>query len=169
LSSKIRDYPGTEMTSAEVASGKYLFTHYETVLRYSWTSGVAISRFLDGLKAGEILGRKCDSCGRTMVPPRMYCEECFRPTDAWVRVKDTGTVNTFSISYVNTDASRRETPILVSVVDLDGASPLMGILHLLGEVEPKDIRVGMKVRAVWKPKEERTGAITDIRYFKPEG
>ena len=31
----------------------------------------------------------------------------------------------------------------------------------------RQIRVGMKVKAVWKPKEERTGAITDIRHFKP--
>jgi uncharacterized OB-fold protein len=25
----------------------------------------------------------------------------------------------------------------------------------------------MKVKAVWKPAEEREGAITDIKYFKP--
>jgi probable rRNA maturation factor len=42
-----------------------------------------------------------------------------------------------------------------------------GILHLLGEVEPKDVEIGMKVEAVWKPAKEREGAITDIRYFRP--
>ena len=151
----------------EIAAGKYLFTHYETVLKYSWTSGVAISRFLAGLKEGELWARKCKNCGRTLIPPRMYCEECFRPTDEWVKVKDTGTVNTFSISYVNNDASRRKKPILVSVIEIDGASPGMGILHLLGGVQPSKVRVGMKVRAVWKRKAERKGAITDIRHFKP--
>jgi len=25
----------------------------------------------------------------------------------------------------------------------------------------------MKVKVVWKPEEERTGSITDIKYFKP--
>ena len=151
----------------EVAAGKYLFTRYETVLKYSWTSGVAISRFLAGLKEGELWARKCNNCGRTLIPPRMYCEECFRPTDEWVKVKDTGTVNTFSISYVNNDASRRKKPILVSVIEIDGASPGMGILHLLVGVQPSKVRVGMKVRAVWKSKAERKGAITDIRHFKP--
>jgi len=29
------------------------------------------------------------------------------------------------------------------------------------------VKFGMKVKAVWKPKEERVGAITDIKYFKP--
>ncbi len=158
MSSKIATYPGTEMDVKDIESGKFLHTHYETVLRYSWTSGVAISRFLEGLKDGKLWARKCFKCGRILIPPRMYCEEDFVPTDEWVRVKDTGTVNTFSISYVNNDASRRKKPILVAVIDIDGASPGMGILHLLG---------GMKVKAVWKPKAKRSGAITDIKYFKP--
>lgn len=167
MSSKITKYEGVEITPEELQSGRYLFTHYETTMKYSWTSGVAISRFLDGLKEGQLWARKCDECGRTLIPPRMYCEECFRQTDSWVRVKDTGTVATFSVSYVNNDASRRKSPILVAVVDIDGASPNMGILHLLGGVEPGDVSVGMKVKAVWKPKAERKGAITDIRYFRP--
>ena len=43
----------------------------------------------------------------------------------------------------------------------------MGILHLLDDCDPKSISIGMRVRAVWKPPEERTGSITDIRYFTP--
>jgi len=167
MSSKIGAYPGTAIDIKDLEAGRFLVTHFDTVLRYSWTSGVAISRFLDGLKEGELWARKCNKCGRTLIPPRMYCEEDFVPTDEWVRVRDTGTVNTFSISYVNNDASRRKKPILISVVDIDGASPGMGILHLLGEVEPRKVEVGMKVEAVWKPKPQRTGAITAIRYFKP--
>jgi len=167
VSSRIKDYPGTEIEGADLAANKYLHTAYETELRYSWTSGVAIGRYLRGLKDGQLWARKCNGCGRTLIPPRMYCEECFRPTDEWVQVQDSGTVNTFSISYVNVDASRRAEPVLVAVIDIEGASPGIGILHVLGEVAPGEIRVGMKVRAVWKPAAERTGAITDIRYFKP--
>ena len=167
MSSRISGYRGTEIGLAEVEAGKYLFTHYETILKYSWSSGVAISRFLAGLKEGELWARKCNNCGRTLIPPRMYCEDCFRPTDEWVKVRDTGTVNTFSISYVNNDASRRKKPILVSVIEIDGASPGMGILHLLGGVKPSKVRVGMKVKAVWKSKARRVGAITDIRHFRP--
>ena len=167
MSSRINDYPGKEIEGSDLAANKYLHTAYETELRYSWTSGVAISRYLRGLKDGQLWARKCNGCARTLIPPRMYCEECFRPTDEWVQVQDSGTVNTFSISYVNVDASRRAEPVLVAVIEIDGASPGIGILHVLGEVAPGEIRVGMKVEAVWKPEAERTGAITDIRYFKP--
>jgi uncharacterized OB-fold protein len=167
MSSKIRSYPGTAIEREEIEAGKYLITHCETVLKYSWTSGVAISRFLDGLKDGQLWARKCNGCGRIMIPPRMYCEECWKPTDSWVRVKDTGKVNTFSISYVNNDASRRKQPLIVSVIEIDGASPEMGILHFLGGIDPKKVEVGMKVKAEWKPKRERVGAITDIVHFRP--
>ena len=167
MSSKIREYPGTEVSLKDLEAERFLVTPYETVLRYSWTSGVAISRFLNGLGEGEIWALKCAKCGRILVPPRAYCEEDFVPIDEWVRVKDTGVVNTFSISYVNNDASRRKKPIIVAVVDIEGASPGMGILHLLGEVEPEKVEVGMKVEAVWRPKAQRKGAITDIKYFRP--
>ncbi len=169
MSSRIHVYPGTEISSEEARAGRYLLTRYATELRYSWSSGEAISRFLGGLREAELWGRKCRACGRTMVPPRMYCEVCFRLTDEWVKLRDTGRVVTYSVSYVNADASRRkqEEPILVAVIEIDGASPMMGILHQLGEVHPDKVAIGMKVKAAWKLKSERQGAITDIKYFRP--
>jgi uncharacterized OB-fold protein len=139
----------------------------EPGLSYTWSTGMAIGTYLEGLKKGKLLGVRCRSCGRTMVPPRMFCEECFKTVDEFVPVQDTGTVNTFAICYIRTDASRQKRPQLPAVVELDGATKGMGILHLLGEVRPADVKIGMKVRAVWKPARERKGDITDIRYFKP--
>src|SRR5437879_10143390 len=169
MTQKITSYPGHEITSDELKEGKYLDVQYKFVPRYSWAAGVAISRFLDELKEGRIVARKCSQCQRILVPPRMYCEQCYRPTDEWVEVNDTGTINTYSVSHVAADASRLKEPLVVAVVDIDGASPGMGILHLLEEVEPDPVKIhiGMKVKAVWKPKEERQGAITDIKYFRP--
>jgi uncharacterized protein len=170
MSSKVTRYPGTEITVEEARAGRYLLTRYDVELKYSWSAGEAISRFLAGLRDGELWGRRCAGCGRTMVPPRMYCEKCFRPTDSWVRLQDAGRVATYSVSYVNADASRREEgegPVVVAVVEIDGASPTMGMLHLLGEVSLEELAVGMRVKAVWKSRGERRGAITDVRYFRP--
>ncbi len=136
-------------------------------IRYQFTAGQAISRFLKGLKEGKILATKCNKCRRVMVPPRTFCELCFKPTDEWVEVKDTGTVETFSISYIDPDAKPLDEPEIVAVISIDGASPKMGILHKLGEIEPDRVYIGMKVKAVWKPESEREGMITDIKYWKP--
>lgn len=167
MSEKIKEYPGVRIPTRDLRAGKVPVERWRPSAKYAWATGVAMGRFLEELKKGKIIARKCKACGRIMVPPRMFCELCFKPTDEWVYVEDSGTINTYSISYLAADASRLKEPILVAVIDLDGASKGMGILHLLGEVEQDDIEFGMMVKAVWKPPEERVGAITDIRYFKP--
>jgi hypothetical protein len=137
--------------------------------RYAWDAGVAIGHYLNELKEGRIVGRVCNGCSRTLVPPRMFCELCFRPTDAWTTVKDTGTVNTFSLAYVTWDMRELTDPDIPAVIDLDGASPGIGIMHKLGEVDPEAVHTGMKVKAVWRPQAEREGSILDIAYWKPVG
>ena len=161
-------YPGREIDSKVFSSGEVFLTNYATDLKYSWASGVAISRYLIELKKGKIIARKCNECERILVPPRMFCEDCFRDTDEWIYVKDTGTVNTYSIAHVGTDASRLKEPLYVAVINIDRASQGMGFLHLIGEIQSeKQIKIGMKVEAVWKPESERTGSILDIKYFRP--
>ena len=162
-----REYPGTPLSDEDVSQGKVLMAETDPNARYAWDAGVAIGRFLGELKKGRIVGRRCHRCRRTMVPPRMFCEECFRPTDEWVYLADSGRVNTYSVSYIRWDASRVEEPTIPAVIEIDGASKGMGIMHLLGEVKPEDVQVGMRVKAVWKPPRQREGSILDIRYFRP--
>ncbi len=135
--------------------------------KYAYDRGVAMTRYLAALKEGRIIGVRCEACGRTMVPPRAFCEQCFRPVDDWVDIKDTGTINTFSLCYVTWDVRRTKEPQIPAVIEIDGASPGMGIMHLIGGVDPKKVHRGMRVKAVWKPQAEREGAITDILYWKP--
>ncbi|MEX2204379.1 MAG: Zn-ribbon domain-containing OB-fold protein [Actinomycetota bacterium] len=135
--------------------------------RYSWDAGVAIGRFLDGLEEGLILGRECRGCRRILVPPRMFCERCFRGTDAWVEVQQTGVVQTFSICHVRWDMQPLDEPEIPAVITIDGSDG--GLLHMLGDVAPDDVSVGMAVEAVWRPESERTGSILDIAYFRPRG
>ena len=133
---------------------------------YDWDAGEAIGAFLDGLREQRILATTCISCGRTLVPPRKFCERCFRPTDGWTEVPQTGNVETFSICHVTWDMRPLDVPQIPAVIRLDGTSE-GGFLHLLGEVAPDDVRAGMEVEAVWKPAGERAGSILDIRYFRP--
>ena len=134
--------------------------------RYSWDAGIAVSRFLAELQEGRIVGRECRACERVLVPPRMFCERCFRPTDRWVQVQDTGVVETFSICHVSWDMQPLDRPEIPAVIRIDGASE-GGFLHKLAGVEPDAVRIGMRVRARWKPADERAGSILDIECFAP--
>lgn len=167
MTANIKEFPGTPLSEKDFAEGRILFNEWVPKAHYAWDAGVAIGRFLAELKAGRLIGRQCWGCRRVMIPPRMFCEHCFRPTDEWVYLKDTGTVRTFSLCYVTWDMRELTEPEIPAVIEIDGASKGMSILHLLGEVDPKTVHIGMRVKAVWKPAEEREGAITDIRHFKP--
>ena len=141
------------ITSAEQLPGTRLDT-IESVphlkdspdLRYAWDNGLALTTYLDGLKKDNL-----------------------RTAAHYFDLPDTGTIRTYTISNVDWDSS--ELPDgevkLFGVVAIDGTSEDMGLVHLLGEVAPEDLHIGMRVRAVWKPEAEREGAITDIRYFRP--
>jgi uncharacterized OB-fold protein len=40
---------------------------------------------------------------------------------------------------------------------------------MIQECKPEDVRMGMRVEAVWKPDGERQGDHEDIQYFRPTG
>jgi hypothetical protein len=167
MTSKIEKFPGTPLGEDAFTERRVLFNHDELKGDFAWDTGIAIGTYLAGLKAGVILGARCSTCRRTVVPPRMVCEWCFRPMEEYVPLQDTGTVNTFSLCYVTWDVKRIKEPEIPAVIEIDGASPLHGIMHMLGEVDPQKVQIGMRVEAVWRPANERVGAITDILYFKP--
>ena len=158
---------GTGLEEADFKSGKVCFTTDIPRLEYAWDSGIAIGRYLQYLKKGKLIGVRCQKCKRTVIPPRVFCEICFKPMDNWVVLQDTGTVNTYSICHVTWDMQKVSKPLIPAVIEIDGTSKMKGILHLLGDVDPKDVKIGLRVKAVWKPTKEREGAITDIMYFRP--
>jgi len=158
---------GTQLDARDLERGKIFTTFYVPKLHYAWDTGEAIGRYLEELKHGRLIARRCHSCQRIMIPPRMFCERCFRPTDEWVYVRDTGKIITFSLCYVSWDVRRLKKPQIPAVIEIDGASPGMGILHVVKKVPPNQVRVGMPVRAVWTPAAQRIGSVTDIAHWEP--
>ena len=167
MTENISHFPGTPLSEKDFEENETIHFLDKINAKFAWDTGVAIGRYLESLKEGVLLGIHCKTCQKTYIPPRTVCEWCFEPLDDFVPLQDTGTVNTFSLCYVTWDVKRITEPEIPAVIEIDGASPLHGIMHMLGEVEPNDIQIGMRVQAVWKPAKERIGSITDILYFKP--
>ena len=141
--------------------------HGQIYIPNTYSAGAVGSRFLTTLRDnGMILGMRCSKCNRVYVPARSVCTECFAQIDEWVEVGDKGTVLTYSIDYETKPVMQPvEPPVVYAVIQLDGADS--GFAHMLGEVEPEKLSIGMRVQAVFKPKRERVASILDIRYFKP--
>ena len=167
MTENLIELPGTPLSENDFQEGNILHNFDELRGDFAWDTGIAIGQYLAAFKEGVILGSRCNTCRKVVVPPRTVCEWCFHPMNEYVPLQDTGTVITFSLCYVTWDVKRIKEPELPAVIEIDGASPLHGIMHMLGEVDPDDIHIGMRVKAVWKPPEDREGSITDILYFKP--
>ena len=56
-------------------------------------------------------------------------------------------------------------PFVTVQVLLDGADTIL--MHLLGYCKVEDVHMGMRVKAVWKPKEEWEESVANILYFEP--
>jgi uncharacterized OB-fold protein len=131
-------------------------------VEYHWSAGVAGSRFFTELRDnGKIMGTKCPECERVLVPPRIFCEECFVDADEWVEVSHQGEILTYAESYFGLQGQRLEEPWYIGIVKLDGADG--GLFHRL-VAENGEIAIGGRVEAVLAA--DRKGHILDIEHFK---
>jgi len=135
------------------------------VLDYDYVTGRAQSRFLRGIAEGRILGQRCIECKRVYVPSRGACPRCAVRTEEEVQVSDKGTVTTFCIVRVPSENLAFNPPYACAAVLLDGAN--IPFTHVLQECALEDVRMGMRVQAVWVAKEQLGPTMSSIRYFKP--
>jgi len=142
-----------------------LFTYDGQIqINYRWSVGQAGERFFTELRDHKrIMGARCRKCSRIMVPPRIFCEECFVQDMEWVEVEPKGTLVTFGDSYFSTDGKRLKDPWMLGIVRFNGSDG--GLIHFIGEARPEDLKIGMPMEVVFNDKRE--GNIFDIKYFRP--
>jgi hypothetical protein len=140
--------------------------HWEGKIELYWvyTSGNAGDEFFKALKEDKFIAAKCKKCGMVYFPPRIYCEYDFSETE-YVEVSGEGSIRAFTVARLDKNEEPLEKPEIYAIIDLDGTDGC--ILHLLDEVKPEDVYIGMRVKPVLKAKDAREGKITDILYFKP--
>jgi uncharacterized OB-fold protein len=137
-------------------------------LDYTYSAGQAASRFLRGLADGKLLGQRCPVDGKVYCPTRGACAEHGVPTAGEiVEVKDRGTIVSYSIVRVPSENLQVELPFAAVTILLDGADSTFS--HVVSEVKLEDVKMGMRVQAVWQPRDTWTTSMKNIKYFKPSG
>jgi uncharacterized OB-fold protein len=134
-------------------------------LRYQHTASPAESAYLRGLAEGRLTGQRCPACGKVYVPSRGTCPADGVPTDTEVELPDTGTVTTFSVVNVGYPGQKVTPPYVAAAVLLDGAD--IAFQHLILGCDPGEVRMGMRVRAVWRPRSEWGTTAENISHFAP--
>jgi len=136
-------------------------------LDYLHTANPLLARFLMGLQEERILGRVCSQCEKVYVPARATCPACCVPTGGDIEVQHTGVVTTFCVVNIPFEGQLIEPPYACAHVLLDGAD--VQIFHLVSGCDVGEVRMGMRVRAVWAPEGERPLSLESIRHFAPTG
>ncbi|UCD56770.1 MAG: Zn-ribbon domain-containing OB-fold protein [Candidatus Hydrogenedentota bacterium] len=132
---------------------------------YTWYVGEYASRFYVELRDNKKLwGTKCSKCEKVMVPPRNFCGKCFVPVTEWVELKDTGTLQTYTVVHYEVPGIQpMKPPYAYGIIKLDGADT--GFVHIIAGTDLGKLKAGVKVRAVFG--DDRQGNLLDIKYFKP--
>ena len=136
-------------------------------LDYDYAASPEESLFYRGLNEGRIMGQRCPTCRKVYIPPRSACPADGTPTEEEIELSQTGTVTTFCIVNVPFLGQKITPPYVSAYVLLDGAD--IAFLHLILGVPAEEVRMGMRVEAVWKPRDEWTFSLENIDHFAPTG
>jgi uncharacterized OB-fold protein len=135
-------------------------------LTYDHTVSPGESSYLLALAEGRLIGQRCPVCGKVYLPPRGACPVDGVPTADEVELPDTGIVTTFCVVNVPFQGQKFPSPYVAASVLIDGAD--IPFQHLILGCRPEEVRMGMRVRAVWKPREEWDVG-HNIDHFEPSG
>jgi uncharacterized OB-fold protein len=136
-------------------------------LHYMHSASPEESLYLRGLAEGKLLGQRCPACDKVYIPPRGACPTDGVPTEEEIELPDRGIVTTFCIVNVPFLGQRIAPPYVAAYILLDGAD--IAFLHLVLGCAADEVRMGMRVEAVWKPRDQWGTTLENIDHFQPTG
>jgi uncharacterized protein len=161
--------PVTEQPGGEQDPVTMIVTPISLTIQH--TASHAESAYLRAIAEGRLLGARTRSGsgeeGKVYFPPHGADPATGQPTTDFVELPDKGTVTTFAIINIPFQGQRIKPPYVAAYVLLDGAD--IPFLHLVADIDAHEVRMGMRVEAVWKPREEWGFGIDNIEYFRPTG
>jgi uncharacterized protein len=135
------------------------------------TASLPESTFLRGLEEGKLIGAYAilenGENGKVYFPAREADPATCRQLTEFVELPDKGTVTTFAIINIPFAGQRIQPPYVAAYVLLDGAD--IPVLHLVLGCDASEVRMGMRVEAVWKPREEWGYGLENVDHFRPTG
>jgi uncharacterized OB-fold protein len=138
-----------------------------TAIEIQHSASYPESAYLRALQEGKLLGARTGNDGKVYFPAREADPATGKALDEFIELPDKGTVTTFAIINIPFAGQRIKPPYVAAYVLLDGAD--IPFLHLVTEIDASEVRMGMRVEAVWRPREEWGLGIDNIDHFRPTG
>lgn len=134
------------MTLRPVEQRGHLALEDRWALLHRHALGRAGEAFARGVERGALVAARCPGCARVLLPPRVFCERCFRATELLDFEGREGDLLSFTVvRQAFTDSP--PVPFAIGYARLDGADTAFGaLLEGFDPVrEDGGLHVGMRV------------------------
>ncbi len=157
---------------------KLIRVPHRVTLKWKEPAGLFVNRlFLAMRDKEELWAVKCPSCQRILFPPEIVCGMCKirieDKDDNWVKLGNEATV----VNFYKVTGHREIEPTTgwhpqgqtfnpIGLIRPDGGNEWTILAQVLEEMDETKLYPGIRVRAIWKPKEERKGLMSDIKFWR---
>ncbi len=138
------------------------FPGSQEVDHYLYTPGLHGLKAAELLKAGKVPGMLCGD--QLILPPKTFCPDERLSEGEVVEVEGPFIAALVTVIREDFYGRKLEEPQVLAFITAQGA--IGGYIGVV-KASPGDVYPGMRVRPVFRPEEERTGAITDIAFWEP--
>ena len=137
-------------------------------MKYDFVPGTTSQTYLSSMEDKKIMGMVSPVDGAVFIPPRGVDPRHGVLMTDYAELDHTGHVGNFCITSLpipgRTDL---ELPYVSAWIHLDGAD--VGFIGLVQGIEADKVRIGMRVKAHWKPDDELGKTAENILYWEPTG
>jgi len=101
-----------------------------------------IEQFYKFMQQNKLMAGKCRKCGKTHLPPRPLCDNCFSQDFEWVEVSGKGKLLTYTVIHIAPAQFQALAPYAVGIVQLENGLRLPGMIN---GVEKNKLAIGMSL------------------------
>jgi hypothetical protein len=101
-----------------------------------------IEQFYKFMSQGKLMAGRCSKCGKTHLPPRPICDNCYGQEFTWVEVSGKGKLLTYTVIHVAPPQFQALTPYAVGIVELESGLKLPG---MISGISAEQLKIGMEL------------------------
>jgi uncharacterized OB-fold protein len=101
-----------------------------------------IEQFYKFLLQGKLMAGKCERCGKTHLPPRPLCDNCFSQEFEWVEISGKGKLLTYTIIHIAPPQFQTMAPYAVGIIQLENDLKIPG---MISGAAPEQLKIGMEL------------------------
>ena len=132
---------------------------------YTYTAGTIGEQFFLKIKnEGILTAAHCEKCNINFLPVRGFCIFCGEEVNKLVNVEMPGKIESYTFAKLNSESKEEVEEKIIAYISFPNVKG--GLFHKINLPSGKGIKIGLKVKPVFKEAKERKGTLNDIEYFE---